>query len=198
MDLNEIIERELPKMPGWCTVEKAKRMAELSTGASLCVELGVFGGRGLAAMALALAKQGFGRADGIDPYSASAALEGVNSPENDEWWSKLDYSEISRVAQLSLCELGLYHCSRIIRLTSKEAVEFYGDHVIDVLHQDSNHSEQISRQEVELWAPKMESGGIWISDDTDWSTTKKAQEDLEAKGFVLLEDHEIWKVYRAP
>jgi hypothetical protein len=192
----EIIERELPKLPGWCTVEKAKRMAALASGCSLCVELGVFGGRGLVAMALALADQGFGRADGIDPFTPGAALEGTNDPANSEWWGHLDYEAIAREAQTALYRLKLVSCARLVRLLSREAVEFYDDGAVDVLHQDSNHSEEVSCAEVELWAPKIKPGGFWVFDDANWPSTQRAQHILLQRGFVELEDYGGWKIYR--
>jgi hypothetical protein len=186
----------IEKLPGWCSVEKGKRMAELAYGASLCVELGVFGGRGLASMALALAEQGFGRADGIDPFEPNAALEGTNAKENDEWWASLDYESIARAAQTGLCELGLYPYSRLVRLGSREAVKYYDDETIDCLHLDANHSEETSCEDVSLWAPKIRHGGYWVFDDTNWESTQKAQRELVALGFVELENHDTWKVYR--
>lgn len=197
-DIEEIIDRELPKLPGWCTPEKGKRMAELACGASLCVELGVFGARGLVAISLALADQGFGRADGIDPYTPTAALEGTNAPENSEWWSKLDYEAIAHAAQMGICSLGLYPYARLVRMTSREVVSFYGDGTVDVLHQDSNHSEEVTCEEVALWAPKIRHGGYWVFDDTDWATTQRAQQELIEIGFDEVEDHVQWKVYRKP
>lgn len=197
ISVEAVIEQELPTMPGWCTPEKGKRMAWYARGAELCVELGVFGGRSLVALALTLADQGFGRADGIDPFTASASLEGSNDPANDEWWSKLNYEDIARSARETLQRLNLSpNYAQIIRMRSRDVVGLYEDGSIDVLHQDSNHSEEVSSEEVELWTPKMAPEGYWIFDDTNWPTTKKAQNALMGLGFVELEDHGDWKVYR--
>jgi len=196
-DVDEIIELKLEKLPGWCTVQKGKRMSELARGASLVVELGVFGARGLCAMALTLADQGHGRADGIDPYTVSAAIEGVNAPENDSWWSQLDYEAVAHAAQTGICSLGLYHCARLVRLNSREAVRYYSDESIDLLHLDANHSEATSTEDVALWAPKIRPSGYWVFDDTNWESTKKARLELEALGFTEREDHDTWKVYQA-
>ena len=195
-EVEATIDATLPTMPGWCTPEKGKRMAALATGASLCVELGVFGGRGLVALALPLLEQGFGRVHGIDPYTAQAALEGTNDPANDEWWSHLDYEAIARSAQGTIGRLGLVNFAQLVLLSSREAAPSYVDGIIDVLHQDSNHSEEVSCEEVSLWASKVRVGGYWIFDDTNWSTTNKAQQALAAAGYEQLEDHGSWKVYR--
>jgi predicted O-methyltransferase YrrM len=196
LDVNAIIERELPQLQGWCTTEKGVRMAELVRGASLCVELGVFGGRGTVAMALTLADQGFGRVDGIDPFTPTASLEGTNDTANDLWWKNLDYEAIARSAQEAIDRLGLSQHARLVRLRSLDAVGSYADGTIDALHQDSNHSSEISCEEVARWALKIRAGGYWFFDDADWPTTQKAQRDLEALGFSLVEDHTKWKVYR--
>jgi predicted O-methyltransferase YrrM len=195
-DVNETIERELPGLPGWCLVDKGKRMAHLARGTNLCVELGVFGGRGIVSMALALKDQGFGRADGIDPYTPAASLEGANDPANDEYWAHLDYESVARAAQEAFYKLELMPYARIIRMRSCDVVDFYADGTIDLLHLDANHSEATSCSDVTLWAPKIRVGGHWIFDDADWPTTQAAQRVLEGLCFDQVENHTQWKVYR--
>lgn len=195
-DIEEIIDRELPQIPGWCTPEKGKRMASLALGTQLCVELGVFGGRGLVALALPLALQGSGRAHGVDPFTAAASIDGTNDPANNEWWSALDYEAIARSAQETLYRLDLVRHAQIIRMRSVDVVGFYRDKSVDLIHADSNHSQEISCAEVELWAPKIKVGGFWIADDTNWPSTQTAQKLLAERGFVRVEDHDTWAVFR--
>ena len=197
-DVDAIIERELENLPGWCTPSKGKRMAALARHAHLCVELGVFGARSLISIALALqeSRSGWARVDGIDPYTPAASLEGTNDARNSEWWSKLDYEAIAREAQTALYRLGLVPYAHLIRMRSCDVVDFYGDGTLDLLHQDANHSEETSCEEVARWAPKIRPGGLWLADDTNWESTQKAQRELVTLGFVELEDHITWKVYR--
>jgi len=197
-EVKETVVRNIPTLPGWCTPEKGSRMAEVCVGAHDCVELGVFGGRGLVSMALPLKDQGFGRAYGIDPYTAQAALEGTNHPVNIEWWTHLDYEQIAKRAQMAIDYLGLTAHAWLLRARSAEASRMFLPASLDVLHQDSNHSEEVSCEEITLWVPKMRPGAYWIFDDTDWPTTKKAQKMLLDRGFVELEDHVQWKIYRVP
>ena len=149
-------------------------------------------------MALPLAAQNSGQAHGIDPFTASAAVDGTNDQANSEWWRGIDFEEIARGAQEALDRLGLSNHARLIRMNSSEVAACYEDGSIDVLHQDSNHSEEVSCQEVALWHSKIRAGGYWIADDTNWTSTQKAQRELVAFGFVELEDHATWKVYRRP
>jgi predicted O-methyltransferase YrrM len=187
--MDDLIEKILPTLPGWCTVEKGKRLAKLATDAraNLCVELGVFGGRSLVAIASGLARNGFGRVDGIDPYTAEASLEGANSPENDKWWAALDYDDILKQAVSAIEDSGLKNQARILRRKSLEVADQYEDGSIDILHVDSNHAEEVSVAEVNAWARKVRLGGFWVADDSDWSTLRRAQELLEADGFVRVE-----------
>ncbi len=199
MSLEEVhaaIASTLLQIPGWCVVEKGQRMAEIARGEETCVELGVFGGRGLVSMAMGLRDAGHGRAFGIDPYTASACLEGSNDPANMEWWSTLDYESIAKSAQDLLGHLGLSAYAWLIRSRSADAVRMFHDSSVDVLHQDSNHSMEVSCEEVMLWTPKVKPGGYWIFDDTDWPSTKKAQEVLLGRGYREVEDHEKWKIYQ--
>lgn len=186
-------------LPGWMSVEKGRKIIQLvvDSKAERCVELGVFGGRSLICMAFGLQMLGRGTADGIDPYALAAALEGTNTPENDSWWSQLDYESVARAAQKAICRLGLFHRTRLIRMCSREVAEFYSDRSIDCFHLDGNHAEEIASEDVALWAPKIRPGGYFIFDDTNWPTTQRAQRELEALGFEVIEDYGgAWKVYQ--
>jgi Methyltransferase domain len=203
-DVHAKIDQLLPGLPGWCTPEKGRRMAAIvvevsgsSLRPALCVELGVFGGRSMLAMSLACQGLRRGRVEGIDPYTAAAALEGRNDKANDEWWAKISYEDILRQARAAIENNGLAPYAKIIRATSADAVGAYADGSIDVLHQDSNHSEEITCAEVRAWTPKIRPGGFWIADDTNWATTQKAYAALANDyGFVRREAYESWAVYR--
>ena len=196
---------------GWCEPPKAQRIARLVVEAGqahppLCVELGVFGGRGLVAMGLAIrhALDGKGRADGIDPYSPAASLEGTHSAENNAYWSKVDYRAVLQGAREGLTRLKLNECVRLVIGRSQDVVQDYADKSIHVLSMDGTHSEECSRHDVAAWAPKMASGGFWIFDDIHWHegghpSTSQAQNDLVSRhAFVLMEEHDSWAIFRAP
>jgi predicted O-methyltransferase YrrM len=192
------IEACIPPLHGWTTVDKGLRLAELvvSQRAGLSVELGVFGGRGTISLAIGHEALGHGYVVAVDPWEKAASLEGANAPENDEWWAKLDHDAIYQSFLGALADARVEPLCRVMRSRSDVAVDEFEDGSIAVLHQDSNHSEQISSAEVELWTPKLRPGGLWIADDTDWPTTQRAQALLAEKCFALVEDHASWKVFR--
>jgi hypothetical protein len=190
----------LAPLHGWTTPEKGVRLAELviETRADVSVEIGVFGGRGTLSMAVGHETIGHGHVVGIDPWEVRAALDGENAAANDEWWSKLDYDAIYEHFLGALVHYRLARYVRIMRERSDSAVRLFADRSLSVLHQDGNHSEAVSTTEVEVWTPKLASGGYWVSDDTDWPTTQRALGMLEDRRFELVEDHGGWRVYRKP
>lgn len=201
MNLDEVlavIETVIPTMNGWCPVPKAKRLARLCADkpVRVGVELGVFAGRSLIAMAFGCSVNGFGHVEGVDPYDKRASLEGANDSANDDWWRSLDYDVIMReaIGAIARHELGPY--VSVVRARSLDVVGRYADASVDVIHQDSNHSEEISCAEVRAFAPKVAPGGFWVMDDINWSTTKRAQELLAEIGFRRIEEYESWAIFQ--
>jgi len=199
MDITNVwIDTHLPGMHGWCDPDKGKRLAELIVKHNChnILELGIFGGRSLLSMAKVCEQRGSGLVTGIDPWSASASLEGTNDPQNNEWWQKLEYEEIYRsFVGLVLAHHLTKYC-RWFRCKSAEAAAFYKPESIDLIHQDSNHSEEVSCAEIELFHPLLKPKAIFVMDDVRWETTSKARELLNIKGYVRLEDHGDWQVFQ--
>lgn len=174
------IDAVLPKLPGWCTPQKAHALAELilTTKPEVSVEIGVFGGSSLIPQALAHEFNSRGRVYGIDPWSKDASLESVQERENLDWWAGQDYENIYRNCLRSVLELGLTEWCSIIRAKSEKAVNLF-DSVIDVLHIDGNHSEEKSVNDVFLYLPKVRPEGFVWFDDVDWHSTKRAVSFVE-------------------
>jgi hypothetical protein len=82
----------MPHMEGWCSREKADALVKRvqADKPDFIVEIGVFAGRSLLAMALAAHVNGNGKVLGIDPWSIDASTQGF-APEdpNHDWWSNV-------------------------------------------------------------------------------------------------------------
>ena len=183
--------KDYESIQGWCTREKAIKMMEhIPENATLCVELGVWGGRSL----LPIAKKCRGDVYGIDAWNISASLEGKNDPLNDQWWSTVNYKDMYLYAQRLMDHHSCDHV-KLLRMKSSEAVKLFDDNSIDFLHQDSNHSELTSCMEVELYHSKVKPGGYWCFDDTNWETTKNAQLLLISKGYTETYNEGSWKLF---
>lgn len=169
---------QISRIPGWCTEEKAMHFIDLvlETRPQLCVELGIFAGRSLYPVAKALELIGEGMVIGIDPWSREEAIRYCD-PKKDQkniaWWKSLDIDSFFYHCSLLVRSFGLEDYVDIVQGSSEEASAWI-DGPIDILHIDGNHSEIGSLLDVELYLPKVRSGGyIWFNDAL-WAQRKKA------------------------
>lgn len=187
-----------PVCEGWCTVEKATVLVNLILENKIknAVEIGIFGGRSIIPMAMAMKEQGFGEICGIDPWTIDAALEGQNDPANDNWWKSLDIEKIYTGFVEHVLRVGVSKQCRWLRSKSDQAVNFFPDGSIDLFHLDGNHSEQTSCRDVELWCPKLSENSFWVLDDADWPTQQNTVELIKSKGFSVYQDHKQYMVFK--
>ncbi len=170
------VEQVIESMDGWCSAERARAMMQLidEERPSLCVEIGVFGGRSLVAMADACRQLGEGHVYGIDPWDADAALDSVEEEENIAWWSKLDYEQLYLRCLENVRTMKLESYVTIARTTSEHAAALFAPESVDVMHIDGNHSEAVSSRDVLLFLPLVRPlGHVWF-DDMDWRSTRNA------------------------
>lgn len=190
--------------PGWCTEEKASRLYDLVIETYhkfphttlMTVELGVFGGRSLFAMAFAHKYMNEGFVFGIDTWDNVTPLEGTNAPENNEWWSTVPMDEIFNSCHDDRQIFELDECCSLIKQKSYMAADGFRDNSITLLHQDSNHNVETITLELERWSPKIRTGGFWVTDDNDWPETKEGYAKLPEFGFELIEDLGMWQIWR--
>lgn len=164
----------LPNMEGWCSREKAVDLANTiwKSKPKTAVEIGVFAGRSLIAIALTLPEGS--TVIGIDPWTVDASIQGFDD-ENKDWWAQVDHMKIYVECAMTLKLLGIKNV-RLFRLTAEQALaQGHIPDVIDFLHIDGNHSEESAAFDVRNYVPRVPAGKeIWL-DDMDWLTTKKAQ-----------------------
>lgn len=197
-DIHARIDAVVPGMLGWCTPEKAKYLAGLidTHKPELVVEIGVFGGRSLLPMAMALEAVG-GVAFGIDPWSVAAALEGEESEANRDWWSKnVDLENVFTNFVQQVLAQRLTRTCRWIRAESEAVAPMFEDASIGLLHLDSNHSELVSCRDVATWRAKVAPAGIWVLDDSNWASQAKAIEMIKASGFRVIRDAQTYLVFQ--
>ncbi len=161
------------KLEGWTDAERGYELAEmvLKTRPEIIVEIGVFGGRSLVAMALALQQLGRGRIYGIDPWKKQATTE-TEQGANRKWWNSVDLNLIHNKAMKAIWELNLDPYVVIIRSESQFVANLFP--TIDYLNVDGNHSEVASVADITNYLPRVRSGGIVFMDDINWPTTAKA------------------------
>lgn len=191
--IQNYINNLMPAMDGWCSKTKAEALvkAVLEQKPEVVVEIGVFGGRSLIALALGCLVNGQGQVFGIDPWDVSASISGFEEDkQNREWWRKVDHDVIYRKCLESCGRNGVLDFVSLIRAKSEQMALWLGASApfIDILHIDGNHSEPHSVHDVTHYIPKVKPGGIICFDDTNWNCTKRAQqiiaESCEFLNFV--------------
>jgi predicted O-methyltransferase YrrM len=182
--LTSYIDTYMPRMDGWCNADKARALARavISTDARVALEIGVYAGRSL--IAIALAQQALSNdrtVYGIDPWSNAASTAGWDDA-NGAWWSGVDHDDIYRKAQSHLVATGTDSTALLIRATSDCIASLITAPCpapfLDLLHIDGNHSAAQSQRDVACFAPLVRPGGIICFDDTNWESTKAAQQLL--------------------
>ncbi len=180
------IEELIPKLDGWCVPEKAAEFAAIiiALRIELSVEIGVWGGRGTFAMALAHRFTGRGKVIAIDPWSAPASVAGQEG-ENAEWWKDQTRHDLVYNRFLANIEsLGLQAWIDVKKARSDQVVEPRG---VGLLVIDGNHGEQ-AMADVKRFTPFVNLGGIVYLDDLNWQggAVTRAAEWMTKHGYCTL------------
>ncbi len=200
-DRGKIKERTLEytsQLEGWCSKEKAGILFDLvsKTRPKTVVEIGVWGGKSLIPMALALKTNKHGKIYGIDPWSPFASIEEIKEEINKNYWLSVNHEWILLGLIDVIHQIHLGGQIELIRSTSIDAPLITD---IDILHVDGNHSNKTSMEDVNKWVPYVKNGGWIIFDDMTWhengiNTTADAVHWLDANcvRLAVFEDISIW------
>lgn len=185
-DLLDTIEGMLARCDGWCSLEKAHTLAAIvcALRPKLAVEIGVYGGRSLLAVALAMKHLGSGRIIGIDAWSKDASVAGMTEEANRNWWNGLDHDAIYRRFMDNLVMSGAVPFVEVVRADSNTVTP---PPELDILHVDGSHEETAYHDTVRFGGV-VRVGGIVVCDDLDWSSgaPKRGAEWMLENGFVRL------------
>ncbi len=196
--VHDYIHNVMPHMQGWCSPAKAEALAKvmLEYRPKVCLEIGVFAGRSLIAMALTLHTMNRGGlVVGIDPWTTEAAIEGwENDKPNREWWEKCPHGYIREQCERFIKEMGVDPYVRLVKSTAEQALAGFvvaselhgGGPILDMLHIDGNHSEACALFDVRNYVPLVHANGVVLFDDTNWASTQPAQRELEKHCELLF------------
>lgn len=201
MNLFNKIEAVHTNTQGWCSIEKAQTLASIILAArpEISLEIGVFFGRSLLPMALAHQAIGKGRIIAVDPWQATASVQGQVNPADQEYWNRQDMHELAyNTFMTRVNELGL---NNVVEVQRKRSDEFEPPEGIGLLSVDGNHGLQ-AVADIKRYAPKVKPGGYLVADDIHWSGhgVEQAIALLPAMGFVELyrveNTSECWAVFQ--
>jgi hypothetical protein len=110
------------ELHGWCAQEKAAILIDLilKSKPEIILEIGVWGGKSLVPMACALRANHKGIIYGIDPWEATASLQGLTNEANKGFWGWVDHIAVMQglIDKIEQFELGEY--IELIRNTSED------------------------------------------------------------------------------
>jgi Methyltransferase domain/Glycosyl transferase family 2 len=176
----------IKSMDGWTSPEKAQAIYDLTLKAKpkVAVEIGVFGGRGTIAIALALKQLGVGKVIGIDPWSAPESAKSQVTPTDEEWWGKVDHEKIYKNFLWWLKKQDVEKFVEVRRESSKTAS---APQEIGLLIVDGNHNEE-ALLDAKKFAPNVPLGGYVLLDDLDWAGgfVRQAEEYIKSIGFSFI------------
>ncbi len=176
--LKQQVVSALPSLHGWCSKEKALAFIDLilTEKPTVWVEIGVFGGSSLFPVASTFKFLDEGKIFAIDAWDKIECIryyDPVKDRTDLNWWGNLDLNQLYLDYLKVLKSHALEPYCITIRDTSERAAKSV-DTMIDVLYIDGNHSEMISLQDVQLYFPKVRSGGfVWMNDAT-WEERQEA------------------------
>lgn len=199
MNAKKIALEAMRSLEGWCSQAKGSILIDLiyMLKPKVVVEIGVWGGKSLIPMAIAIKENKQGKVYGIDPWDNNSSIKGMEGV-NKEWWGKVDHKQVYTGLIEHIRKLELDSYITLIKKESKDAPEISN---IDFLHIDGNHSEEASYFDVCKWVPLVSEGGIIVFDDTTWGTTKRAVEFLNKNCIKLLPEFKgenTWGIWMQP
>lgn len=176
----------IKSMDGWTSPEKAQAVYELTLKIKpkVAVEIGVFGGRGTIAIALALKQTGSGKVVGIDPWKAEDSAKAQVTPTDEEWWGKLDHE---KVYKNFLWWLKKQDVEKFVEVRRESSRVSSVPPEIGLLIIDGNHNEE-ALLDAKKFAPNVPLGGYVLLDDLDWSGgfVRQAEEYIKSIGFSFI------------
>ena len=191
-DLHIRLKDVATRLPGWCPEEKALWMADhiVQKGYKTATELGVYAGRSVFPIALAIAANQGHAVYAVDAWDNAVATSAPISERDDTWWESVDLVNIKSQFLRETISQNLVSLIKIIELPSAAACQIVSRLIgqnIDFLHIDGAHSEAQALADVTNWSELVVSGGMIVLDDIDWPGVHRADEFLASR-FERIEE----------
>ena len=180
--LAEEIDEALREAHGWCTPRKAHWLAQtiIERRARAVIEIGVFGGRSLIPMALAVKHLGGGTVVGVEPWAREIALAEATDAQNDAWWSTVDFAAVKEGFFRSALRLGVCSAIKLYEMDSAAAFDLLERQgtLFDLVHIDGAHSPVRAYEDAVRAAGRVKPGGLVVLDDIVWPSVAGARQYL--------------------
>jgi predicted O-methyltransferase YrrM len=198
-DLRAEIARLLAPVPvdfgGGCSTAKAEILAALVVEHRLhrAVDIGVYRGRSLLALAAAFRSLGAGEVVGVDPFDAVAAdqvdAHTIGSARLHEWATAQDWDALHRGLVDLIAREGLAPFARVVRERAETAVRHFDAGSIDLVHIDGNHDALAVAADWRLYRPRLRPGAFVVLDDVSWESVRPVYDALRQRTTHVFEAH---------
>jgi hypothetical protein len=122
-DLTTRLRDVMSRLPGWCPEQKAVWMTGqiLEREYKVAAEVGVYAGRSLFPIALAVAANGGRAVYAVDGWDNLVATSEPTNLQNDVWWDNADLAETKRQFLNEIILQNLSDTIKILEMSSQEA-----------------------------------------------------------------------------
>jgi predicted O-methyltransferase YrrM len=191
-DLQTRLKDMVARLPGWCPEQKARWMVHhiIGNGCKTAVELGVYAGRSVFPIALAIAANHGRAVYAVDAWENAVAISAPTNEQDHVWWDNVDLVAIKSSFLREMISQNLVGLIRILELPSAEACTAISQQLgqtIDFLHIDGGHSETQAIFDVTHWSQLVAAGGTIVLDDIDWPGVGGADAFLASR-FERIEE----------
>jgi predicted O-methyltransferase YrrM len=206
LPLDEKVSHCLETTDGWCSPKKAVWLAQLIVSRQVknVLEVGIFGGKSLIPIALAVQSAGGGIVIGVEPWSAEVAISEPTDETNDTWWASVDFALVKERFFANSARYGVLAMIKVMEMDSESAFRFLepGDRQFDLIHIDGAHSPERALRDAKSWSKLVKKGGLVVFDDIGWPSVALARDFLTRNLTVIDEVFESGEVsygaYEAP
>jgi len=192
-EINTILAKVPIDFGGGCSVRKAYVMAWLIRQFNLIrtLDIGIYRGRSLFPQAIAHRIATSGVVYGVDPYSATEALENDHPTLREQiknFVVTTDFEKLFQQVSNHTEEFGLSKYIQLVRATSSQAaVKFAKDETsFGLIHIDGNHDTSIVKRDVDLYLPLLQPNGFLVMDDVSWDSVQPAEQKVASCTHLLL------------
>jgi predicted O-methyltransferase YrrM len=191
LPLDEKVSRCLETIDGWCSPKKAAWLARLIVSRQVAnvLEIGIFGGKSLIPMALAVQSGGGGTVIGVEPWSPDIAISEPTNEANDAWWASIDFALIKERFFANCARYGVVAMTKVMEMDSDSAFRFLKPRgrQFDLVHIDGAHSPERALGDAKSWSKLVKKGGLVVFDDIAWPSVASARDFLTRNLTVIDE-----------
>jgi len=185
-DLPTRLKEMMARLPGWCPEQKAIWMVDqiVENDYKIAAELGVFAGRSVFPIALAIAANHGHAVYAVDAWENAVATSEPTNEQDQAWWHNVDLVAIKTSFLREMISQNLVSLIKILELPSAEACMAVSQQVgrkIDFLHIDGAHAETQAVFDVTHWSQLVAPGGMIVLDDIDWPGVHEADAFLTSR-----------------